>query len=577
MMHRIWKFGWILGIAFSVSLVGCETTPLQNGDLPTPMDQAFERDEDVLAAVHGKDSEPPPEVSEALLPAIGIHRSGKGPIRQQRFDITVNEAPAHEFFMALVEGTDENIVLHPGIDGTITLTLKNVTIKDVLNAVHDVYGYNFEDKPYGYRVLPNGLQTRIYEVNYLNIQRNGVSQISVAAGQIASSGGSSDSGDSSSGSAITSGTQIGTTTESEVWEELSVTLEVIVGTEEGRSVVVNADANMVIVRAMPDELHDVENFLKIIEGNLERQVILEARVLEVTLNDGYQQGVNWGALRKQSRKDTIFVSQLGGGSSIDNSDGRTGNENGAGNVLSPTASFIESDFTSFGGVFTIGAELTDFAAFIELLETQGNVETLSSPRISSMNNQKALIKVGVDEFFAVGLETTNTTTGTATTTEPTVEIEPFFSGIALDVVPQISADGYITLYVHPTVSVVEDQTKTFLGSALPLARSTIRESDSIVRSESGQIIVIGGLMENKTNNERASVPWLSRIPLWGTLFRQMRNTTTKTELVILLKATIVEDGTWDRALARSRAQFERLRKGYFKPSKNQPEVMDPAE
>ena len=202
-----------------------------------------------------------------------------------------------------------------------------------------------------------------------------------------------------------------------------------------------------------------------------------------------------------------------------------------------------------------------FLAFIELLETQGTVRTLSSPRISTLNNQKAIIKVGRDEFFVTEISST-TVTGTATTTTPEIELTAFFSGIALDVTPQISQDGEIILHVHPSISEVTDQTKTITISGttqqLPLALSTIRESDSVVRVRSGQVIAIGGLMQDSTSEEWAGSPGLDRIPFLGSLFRHQRDIKVKTELVILLRAIAVGPDSWRQELEVTRDRVESL-------------------
>ena len=167
--------------------------------------------------------------------------------------------------------------------------------------------------------------------------------------------------------------------------------------------------------------------------------------------------------------------------------------------------------------------------------------------MSTLNNQKAVIKAGSDEFFVTDISS-NTVTGTASTTNRDVELTPFFSGIALDVTPQVSSDGDIILHIHPTVSEVEDQLKDIaLGGSqdevvsLPLALSEVRESDSIVRARSGQIIVIGGLMQNTMREQQFRTPVLGSIPGVGALFRSTRELETKTELVILLKPVVVDD------------------------------------
>jgi MSHA biogenesis protein MshL len=190
---------------------------------------------------------------------------------------------------------------------------------------------------------------------------------------------------------------------------------------------------------------------------------------------------------------------------------------------------------------------------------------LSSPRVSAVNNQKAVIKVGQDEFFVTDFSTT-TTTGTATTTTPSVTLTPFFSGIALDVTPQISGDGSVLLHIHPSVSRVEDQDKEITfgeeSLTLPLALSTVRESDTIIRAKSGQIVVIGGLMEDILTDEEAATPFLSDIPMVGELFKHKRQRKAKTELVILLKPLVVShDGIWDGVV---RSEADRVQ-GKFRP------------
>jgi MSHA biogenesis protein MshL len=184
---------------------------------------------------------------------------------------------------------------------------------------------------------------------------------------------------------------------------------------------------------------------------------------------------------------------------------------------------------------------------------------LSSPRVSTLNNQKAVIKAGSDEFFVTDIAS-NTVTGTSSATSRNVELTPFFSGIALDVTPQISAGGEVILHIHPTVSDVTDQTKALTVSgetdSLPLAFSEIRESDSIVKAKSGQIIVIGGLMRNSRRTETFAVPLLGRLPGLGRLFRSERDVENKTELVIMLKPIVVDDDTvWSDM---SRATLDRI-------------------
>ena len=207
---------------------------------------------------------------------------------------------------------------------------------------------------------------------------------------------------------------------------------------------------------------------------------------------------------------------------------------------------------TIGAAFALALDIGDFNAFVELLEAQGETRVLSSPRVATLNNQKAVIKAGTDEFFVTDVSS-NTVTGTAATTSRDVTLTPFFSGIALDVTPQISADGEVILHIHPTVSDVTDQTKELTVSgetdALPLAFSEIRESDSIVRAKSGQIIAIGGLMRNSSRQQEHAMPVLGRVPGLKRFFGSTREVETKTELVILLRPIVVDDDDdWPRII-----------------------------
>ena len=211
---------------------------------------------------------------------------------------------------------------------------------------------------------------------------------------------------------------------------------------------------------------------------------------------------------------------------------------------------------AFGGVFSLAVNGQDFTAFLEALKTQGNVQVLSSPRISTMNNQKAIIKVGTDEFFVTDVSTT-TVTGTATTSTPNIELTPFFSGIALDVTPQISREGVVTLHIHPSVSEVTDQEKVIsIGGqtqTLPLARSTVRETDSVVQARSGQLVVIGGLMQTHERENVGTTPLLGDMPLVGAMFRHKRTLGVKSELVILLRPLVINEGAdWAKPIGDSR-------------------------
>jgi MSHA biogenesis protein MshL len=487
------------------------------------------------------------------------------PAEEPRFDVAVSEAPARAFFEGLADGTPYNMVFEPGISGTISLKLKNVTITEVLDAVGDAYGYDYRRMPTGFVILPPLLQTRLYEVNYLDIERRGTSRTGVSSGQVGQSeagqkdmlseppgekfSGHSGAAQSDRVKEIT-GTSISTRTASDFWHDLELSLQSLVGADRGHKVVVNAQSGLIAVTATPRELRGVAQFLKRIQSVATRQVILEAKVLEVELADGFQAGINWAAIAHRGGT-TIGGFQTGpqngfGSASLLNQPSQQ-IPVGPGNIINRTLT------NTLGGAFAAAINTADFNAYIELLSTQGKTRVLSSPRVSTLNNQKAVIKAGSDEYFVTGVSS-NTVVGTSSATNRDVSLAPFFSGIALDVTPQIAEDGQVILHIHPTISEVNEKVKqlTVAGvtDSLPLAFSQVRESDSVVKAKSGQLIVIGGLMRTTRAAQEYKVPGLGSVPVLGHLFRSQQQTTVHTELVILMRPVVIDtDEQWDQLAA----------------------------
>ncbi len=499
----------------------------------------------------------PADVSQALLPPIEITLpEGKTAPVDPRFDLTVSNAPARQVFMGLVEGTQYSIVLPQDLRGTISLNLKEATVPEALSTIRQAYGYEYKREGDRFFILGREMQTRMFPVNYLNIARKGHSDTRVSASGLNSTG-SGTSGSATTQSAA-SGVQVETLSQTDVWKDLTSTLVAIIGTEGGRKVVVNPQIGLVVVRAMPDELRLVDDFLGISQTSLNRQVILEAKIIEVELNDGFQSGINWAGLAEKNGR-SYTLGQVGGGSSLSAGKseiaGNTGNLNPALGAISGTNS------SAFGGVFTLAVRSNNFAAFFELLQTQGHVNVLSSPRVSTVNNQKAVIKVGSDAFFVTKQDITQT----SVTGQPTVttQLSPFFSGIALDVTPQIDDAGNINLHIHPSVSdVAEKKISIGFGQTISTALSSIQESDNIVRANSGQIIVIGGLMKEASTDDNASIPLLGDIPILGNLFKHKKVTRIKKELVILLRpTTITLDKDWSDAAGESQERVKKIRIG----------------
>ncbi|MDM8348169.1 secretin N-terminal domain-containing protein [Pseudomonas sp. sp1636] len=521
-------------LSLACLLSACQT--FQDGDRQLYEQSGRLLDESLRQAQAQSKVAPPLAVQAALIPPLS---SAASPGRSPRFDVAAKDMPARDFFLSLMDGAGQNLVVHPEVTGTITFSLRRVSLEEVLAAVRDSYGYDFRRTSYGYQILPNRAITRSYDLNYLNLQRLGQSDTRVSSGQVVSSDSSSNGNGSSSGSSEHSVTtlnasQVTTSSDVDLWREMREVVTMIVGTEPGNSVVINPQASLLVVRANSADQESVARFLEQAQQNLQRQVILETKILEVQLSDGFQAGISWD--------------QLGGDLSTSLAGEALNGPIGVGGV--------------FSGLLTVG----DFTGLIQLLETQGEVRVLSSPRISTLNNQKAVIKVGTDEFFVTEVSSSSSTTNAAGVTEPTQDITltPFFSGISLDVTPQIDQNDTVTLHVRPTVSRVRDQNKLIvLGEDnvfnLPLALSTTRQSDSIVRARSGQVVVIGGLLQNNNENTDANVPWASTLPVLGNLFKQQRKALQKSELVILMRPQVVSDEVWLDELRRSAATFSELR------------------
>lgn len=476
---------------------------------------------------------------------------------EPRLRIAAHDVDAVEFFGSLFKGSRYSVAVHPGVAGQISVELKDVTLTEVLAVVGDMYGFDVQRKGNVFHVYPAGLRTETIPVNYLMMSRRGLSRTSVSTGGVASNDNNSsnnnnfDNANNSTNNNSTSnrssngnsnsdsnGTRIETDTNSDYWTDLRDTLQTLIGSGDGRAVITSPQAGLVTIRAYPKELKAVREFLNQSESHLKRQVVLEARILEVALNEGYEQGVDWSGLS----------------ASWDGNKGITGGGSAAPSQLPTTPNQI---FSALGG--GAGFKISDgnFNVAVNLLKTQGDVNTLSSPRVTATNNQKAVIKVGTDEYFVTNASTTTTTSGTsAPIVTPNVELTPFFSGIALDVTPQIDEEGKVLLHIHPSVIDTEEQKKTIdVGTAdpliLPLAKSSIRESDTVVQANNGDIIVIGGLMKTDKQEIVSKVPLLGDIPWVGEAFTNRRESTKKVELVILLKPTVVEKDTWQNELQRS--------------------------
>lgn len=565
-------------LAMVLTVVGCSSQRDKPMAVESEMDKMVAEQaahDKKLAQTSGE--QVPIEVTQALLDNSTVKTPNEIKANE-RFDVSVRAVPAREFFLGLVNGTGINVVVHPEVTGSISLDLKKVTIDEVLRVTRDIYGFEFKQDRGIYTVYANALRTEVFHINYLDVQRVGVSDTSVLIGSAQSNnnnnsgGGNNNSGNgngqsnsgggestnllsmlesaeknkSNSAVSISPGSRVQTLNRTDFWSSLHATIVSIVGGEnEKRTVTVSPQAGMVVVQAMPSELSAVREFLERSELSVKRQVILEAKILEVRLSEGFEAGVNWGAisgaLQQNNFKNTSY-----------------GSVNKA-----PLDNIVEA-----GKAVSSVLAVQDISKLLSLLETQGSVQVLSSPRVSTVNNQKAVIRVGSDEYFVTGISSNTTSNATTISSTPNIELSPFFSGISLDVTPQISEDGEVILHIHPVVSDVSDQQKEFTvgdqNFSIPLALRGIRESDSIVKAGSGQVIVLGGLMQESKSNTDGKRPFLGDVPILNTLFRTKAKTKLKTELVILLRPIVVDDNAWKDQLLQSQTRINNIGEAYRK-------------
>jgi MSHA biogenesis protein MshL len=571
----------------AVLLAGCQSAP------PSTYEQ-IKRDVANAAANRGPSAPAVDDaVANALLPpaaSLATQLPKARPALEERFNVSFNNVPAQQFFRSIVAGTRYNILVHPDVGGSITANLKDVTLLETLDAVREMYGYDYKIEGTRISIKPLTMQTRMFRVNYLVGNRRGVSNLRVsstsvqnAVSQNGGQGGGQNNqnnnqnnqngqnGQNGQNQSQMESTDVSTTSSTDFWGDLKTSIEAIVGSKDGgRSVVVSPQSGVIVIRAMPEELRNVDAYLKATQLAVDRQVILEAKILEVELNDSFQSGVNWASFAsiKSGHDNRVSGGLLapgasltplpfGGGQPATIADPTTGLAASSGFSLSNAAA-------TAGSMFGLAVQTSNFAALISFLETQGTVHVLSSPRVAAVNNQKAVLKIGTDEFFVTGVTTNTNATAAGTTTTPSVTLQAFFSGVVLDVTPQIDEKGNILLHVHPSVSQVSTVNKTVaLGTAgnlqLPLAASATSELDSIVRGSNGQVVAIGGLMRQSSTADNSQVPIAGSVPVLGNLFGAKKRVNQKRELVVLIKPTIVEGiNNWNEDLLDAGRRIDQL-------------------
>ncbi|MBK5913801.1 secretin N-terminal domain-containing protein [Rhodocyclus purpureus] len=592
----------------------------------------------------------PAAVSDSLLPPLRMPLP-KASRRQlePRFDLVVNDAPIAQVLLGIFADTRYSVLIKPknvapgpqtaastlaaaALPDRLTLNLKDVTLFEALDAIREVYGYDYTVEGNRVYIQQPELQTRLYQVNYISGQRRGVSDIMVVGGASSSTGGTGAGAGGGAGSTVgTTGGSMGggggysgvqasalsTLAKADLWGEIADALRTTLGCEvgraeggtatpqtplgaggsrradisyrgeasgatnrgmegcsDGRALTVHPMSGSILVRGMPNELRMIEKILRSMQVAVERQVIIEAKIIDVELNSGAQQGINWAAFNTANQHRFSVGSNSSLYTATPTSPTNAGGQGGTVTEGTSLSALLGSTLLGVAGgnAFSAGMgvafQTQNFSALINFLQTQGQVNVLSSPRVATLNNQKAVLKVGREEPFVTnivgGTVTPSTTAGSPNlVTPPTLTYQPFFSGISLDVTPQIDDKDNITLHIHTMVNSIAEKLKISMPSSdgvpVPFAVNTINESDSVVRTRDGQMIVIGGLMTERTDDTRNKIPGAGDVPVGGALFSKGEQSSQKRELVILLKPTVVKDETaWSDDIAATQQRIENL-------------------
>jgi MSHA biogenesis protein MshL len=465
------------------------------------------------------------------------------------YTLRIRDGQLRDVLLALAQESGENLVVDPEVTGQVTIDLNRVTLDQALAAIVKPLGYTYRQEGRLIHISKPIMETRLFSLNYLNTRRRAEKKITATHGTSVS--GAKISGSESS---------ITGTDELDPWVEIQEGLTALVFGKEkpeevikarekgvvssltspdGRKLVISRATGVVLVHDYPEKFREVAEFLERVEGSAQRQVLIQAQILEVTLNKDYTTGIRWDNIQNQLLN--LNISTLNFSWNIAGETTRSG-------ILGVTGAAASSSSNPF--------VLSDL---IQALEVQGKVNTLASPRVATLNNQVAIIKIADQDVFF----TTQTTDATLTTGR-IVEYTPNVVdiGVILDVTPQIAADGSIIMNIHPSFSEkIKDVPSPDNITTFPLL--SIRETDTVVRVRDGQNIIIAGLIKNSRNDTRTGVPCLMDIPLLGHLFRYTEDISNKSELVILLTPTVLVGKKIDEVSSEDLGRLEDFKnKGY---------------
>lgn len=460
---------------------------------------------------------PPAAAIERRLPELPVTQMDEGITKvepRKLYTLAVRDADIREVLLTLGKRTDLNVIFGNDVKGTVTADLKRVTLEEALSALLGPLGLEYARDGNFIRVFVPGVETRIFTLSYMSTTRTGGATLSATAGGTAGGTTSVTGGTTGGGGASGASSSVTSADVVDLWGDVEKNLTNLIS-KDGK-VVLNRTAGIVAVTDYPKNIQRIARYIELIEGSVQRQVIIEAQIVEVTLTKDFQAGINWSMIPQNINVNPLGTlhGTLSGGTAV-------------AQALAPAAT-----------VFQVGFITQAFGQSINLLLSalarQGEVNILSTPRISTLNNQKAVIKVATDDVFFTTTKTREPTTGVETTT---VTPQTITEGIVLDVTPQIADDNTVIMNIRPSISERVSQATSPDGSTVPII--SVRATDTVVRAQDGQTVIIGGLMQHRSSRTTTGVPGMKDVPVFGSFFRQKVEEGRKTELVILLTPRVV--------------------------------------
>jgi MSHA type pilus biogenesis protein MshL len=504
-------------------------------------------------------TQPPAPPEEKLKEIVVPQLEEAKKVPDKLFSIYARDSNIQDVLLAFSKESDLNIVIDPELSGKVTIDLKRVTLREALDAILSPLGWAYHIDGKFIKISRPQMDTRLFMLNYIATKRSGKREVYASTstgGGLQTSTLPGQQAALSPGGARTGYTDLVSIDEMDLWKEIQKGLEALIfgsveekeretsGEKEkatwtridakGKKLVVNKSTGVILVTDYPINLNKVASYLETVEGSSQRQVTIQAKIMEVILSDEHKEGINWKVIQGLPRSINLawgLTNKAGTTGYPGSTSGYAMGDTSTGTTISTPGLF---KLKPYGGILALGAAGSEvgLSDIMQAISEQGDVKVLSSPTISTLNNQKAIIRVGnQDVFFITGAVATQTTV-TQIIQPMTIDI-----GIILDVTPQIAEDGTIIMNIHPSITDKTGEKTTPDGkSTFPLL--SVRETDTTVRVRDGQTIIIAGLMQERTTENYTGVPILQSIPLMGGLFRYKTETKRNSELVIMITPSL---------------------------------------